>query len=236
MADSGWQPSEQTWSYIFLAVGLLLIFNPLYLDPLNIGSPQYEYRAVEVEPIENDLQFGSQPPDITRVDGIDCYRELEPHPDCWFQQSFTDGHNYTIRASDAPQDTWESYTYLNGTFYARSFRITSSEGNDTQVSWQFRSVDAETVLANIGVNVSFRDVYGRAIERGRIKTSEPLPYEEFTGRNTDEAAGRFIKTNTGYYLLGLEEYRPGFENRWLYSAIGVIIGVLSLWRGFEMRR
>jgi hypothetical protein len=235
VADPRWQPSPRTRSLVIVGLGLLLIFNPLYLAPLGIGSPQYEYRAVEVVPTESGLQFASEPPDITRVDGIDCYRELDPVLDCWFQQSFTDGQNYTVTAPDARQDTWKSYTYLNGTFYARSFRVSSSGGNDTQVSWQFRPIDPETMLANVGINVSVRDVYRRAVERGQIQTTEPLHYEEFTGGNTDEATGRFIKTDNGYYMLGFEEYHPGVENRWLYSAIGVVIGVLCLWHGFGKR-
>lgn len=231
MADPRWRPSSRTRRLVAVGLGLLLIFNPLYLAPLGIGAPQYEYRAVEVVPTESGLQFASEPPDIARVDGIDCYRELEPNPDCWFQQSFTDGQNYTVTAPRAPQDAWESYTYLDGTFYARSFSVRSPGGNGTQVSWQFRPVDPETMLANVGVDVGLRDAYRRAVDRGRLRTAEPLRYEEFTGTKTDEATGLIVTTDAGYYLLGLEEYRPGVENRWLYSALGVVVGVLCLWHG-----
>lgn len=219
-------------------VGLLLVLNPFYLDPLGIGEEQYEYRAVAVTATDQGLRYEARPPaEVTWVRGVDCFPE-EPRPiECSIQAPLADGEEHATVTSDAFVGDVESYVHVDGTYYRRHYRAEPIGDGAAQVTVRYRPVHTRTVIEDASVGVeALREPHRHVVERGRLRTDEPLSYEPRLGQNTYEPAGRFVRTDDGYYLLGLEHYDPGVENRWLFSAVGVLIGVVGLVRGSRTAR
>jgi len=57
MFARGWTPSDTQRRAFYLAVGLLLVFNPFLVHQFDLGGPRYEYAAAPVEPTDGTLDF-----------------------------------------------------------------------------------------------------------------------------------------------------------------------------------
>ena len=237
-------PSARRRATLAVALGLVLVLNPLYFGFPGIGEPAYRYRAVEVAPTDSGLRFETRPPsEITGVRDVDCFAFDSATPiECAFQTEFTDGENYTALLEGAPRGGWENYVRLNGSFYRRYYRGERVNGDDrrddergkTRVTAWLRPVSSEDVLSDVSARTdSLSGVYRQVVERGRLRTDEPLPHDRSWGEASEGPTGRLVGTDDGYYLVGLDSYDPPLEHRRFYSAVGVLLGVIGLGYGYR---
>ena len=200
------------------------------------SSPSSRRRGGRVEPTEDGLRYRSPPPaEIVRVEGVECYFERPPPAACLAQRTLADGENPTATATGAPPPGFVSYVYLDESFYARDYDRQTENGT-TRVTVQFRRVAPGTVLEAVSVGPdAFGSRHRQAVERGRMRTAEPLAYEPALGPETYRPTGRFVRTDDGHYLVGLEAYRPPVRHRGAYSLVGAAVGVLVACRGLRLR-
>ncbi|USZ74106.1 hypothetical protein NGM07_11650 [Halorussus vallis] len=219
------------------------MLNPFYLDPLGLGAQRYGYSATEVTPVDSDLRYETPPPaEIETVEDVDCYSfGSETSVECALQNRFTNGRNFTTLLEDAPNTSWGTYVRLNGNFYRRYYRgefvarnRTGRRERRTRVTVRLLPVSAEDLLDNVSTEVDdISGAYRRVVERGRIRTDEPLAHDRSWAETGERPEGRFVRADGGYYLVGLDSYDPPLEHRWLYSSVGVLLGVACLGYGFR---
>ena len=230
-------PSGRTRVLLCVGVGLLLALNPAYVDLLDLGEERYTYEAVEVVPTDEGLRYESPPPaEVVRVDGVECYFETPPPAACLAQEVLADGGNYTAAIPSTRPPGFVSYVRLDETFYARHYQSRPSGNGTTHVTVQFRRVAPDTMLEAVSVGrdgVAAR--HRRVVDRGRIQTAEPLAYEPALGPETYRPTGRFVATDDGYYLVGLDGYEPPVPHRELYSLVVAAVGLLGARRGVSRR-
>lgn len=215
---------------LLLAVGLLLVANPVLLDPLGVGTPTYEYRAVDATATPDGIELARRPPEeVVGVRGFDCYLGPTTRA-CVLDSALRDREPYTVTLRDAGPVGAEPYVRLNGTFYRRQTDQETLETGDRRVTVSLTRISPQEALDGASVDVAggaLSERGRRAVATGRLRTDEPLPYESALGPNTYEPAGRFVRTDDGYVLLGLERYQPGLANRRLYSGLGVFVGLVA---------
>lgn len=125
-----------------------------------------------------------------------------------------------------------SYVHLDGSLYARHYRSEQTENGTTRVTVRFRRVAPGTVLEAVSVDLDAVEArHRRVVERGRLRTAEPLAYESALGPETYSPTGRFVAAADGYYLVGLGAYEPPVRHRDLYSLGGSAVGLLLAYRG-----
>lgn len=215
---------------------MLLALSPAYVDLLNLGAERYTYAAVGVEPTADGLRYESPPPaEIVRVEGVECYLERPPSAACLAQRTLADGETHTAATTGAPPPGFVSYVHLDGSFYAREYGRQTEDGA-TRVAVRFRRVAPGTVLEAVSVGRDAVETRPRRIvERGRMRTASPLAHESALGPETYRPAGRFVRTDDGYYLVGRDAYEPPVRHRDRYSLVGAAAGVLVARRGLRLR-
>jgi hypothetical protein len=122
MQLSGRLSARRKWALLFIAIGIVLVFNPVYLDPFGIGAEQYEYRTAQVTPSENYLQYHSGvPEEVNRLNDVDCYFDVTQPIECEIQGVLADGQNRSAVVRDTSRWDLQSYIHVNGTFYRRYY-------------------------------------------------------------------------------------------------------------------
>jgi hypothetical protein len=239
-------PARRKRALLSIVLGLVLVFNPLYLDPLGIGAERYEYRTAQVTPSENSLQYHSEVPDeVKRLKGVDCYFDVNHPIECEIPGVIADGQNRSAVVRDTSRWNLHSYIHVNGSFYRRYYwsdplgPVNESVPDDekrTNITVQFRDVETRDVLEDVSLPVdAFEEEYRAGIRDGRLVTDEPLRFDRFIGPNIYQPRGQIVTLDGEYYLLGLHEYEPVLEYRGLYSFIGLVLGTICLYYGGRLR-
>jgi len=239
-------PPRRARALLYVAIGAVLVFNPVYLDPLGIGAEQYEYRTARVVPAEDGIEYRARVPDeVERLAGVDCYfGQVRPF-DCEVQGVLADGRNRSAIVRDTSRFDLQSYVYVNESFYRRYYwsdpmqpaDASAADGEGlTRISVQYRPVESSVVFEDVSLDLdAFDENYRDGIESGRLVTDEPLRFDRFIGPNVYRPTGQLVRFDGSYHLLGLHEYEPVAENRWLYSLVALVVGISLLWYGGRIR-
>lgn len=246
MSARGPLPARRTRALLYIALGIVLVFNPVYIDPLGIGAEQYEYRTAQILPTEDGFKYQSQVPDeVERLTGVDCYFDQNQPFECEIQGVLADGRNRSAVVRDTSRFDLHSYIHVNESFYRRHYwshpvgpvnESVPDHEERTRIAVQFRRVETQVVLEEVSLPVdAFDEEYRTGIRRGRLATDEPLRFDRYIGPNIYQPSGQIIRIDGAYYLLGLHEYEPVAENRGLYSFTALVVGTIFLWYGGRLR-
>lgn len=217
----GWSPTARQQRGFLLAVGLLLVINPFYLDALGIGTPTYVYESAPVTATGGDITTPIERKLYDSVAGVDCYRAVTPGRACALDAVLVGNRTVTTHYSGAFL-RGDRYTYVRGQFYER---ITT--GTDER-TLDVRPVAATAVLANVATaERALSRPERRAVRRGNARTHEPL-----------RRGNHFVEVDGAYYLVYEASVRdgpfaePDFQGT--VSLIGVGVGLLSFARGVRL--
>lgn len=239
-------PARRSRALLYVALGIVLVFNPVYLDPLGIGAEQYEYRTAQVLPTEDGLQYQSQVPDeVERLNDVDCYFDQSQPFECEIQGVLADGRNRSAVVLDTSPYDFHSYIHVNESFYRRYYwsdpvgpvnESVPADEKRTRITVQFSHVETRVVFEDVSLPIdAFDEEYRAGIRRGRLVTDEPLRFDRHIGPNIYQPSGQIVRIDGAYYLLGLHEYKPVAENRGLYSFTALVVGTICLWYGGRLR-
>lgn len=223
----GWSPTTRQRKAFFLSVGLILILNPFYVDPLGIGMPTYVYESTPVTPEATPVRLAGgdgivqvDPRPSNGVAGVDCYLEGLPDRPCAIDAVLAGNRTITTEYRD-PIRSGDRYTYVRGQFYER---ITTGENGRTL---DVRPVTARSMLANISTSErSLTTHERRAVRRGSVRIHEPL-----------RRGNHFVTIDGEYHLVyqvGMDDgpfAESGFQ--FFVSLLGVGVGSLSFARGIR---
>lgn len=217
----GWSPTARQQRGFLLAVGLLLVINPFYLDALGIGTPTYVYESAPVTATGGDLSTPFERKLYDSVAGVDCYREVSPGRACALDAVLVG--NRTIRTHyPGTSLRGDRYTFVRDQFYER---ITTGADERTL---DVRPVAATAVLANVvTAERALSRPERRAVRRGSARTHEPL-----------RRGNHFVEIDGAYYLIYEATVLDGpfaestFQDT--VSLVGVGVGLLSFARGVRL--
>ncbi len=236
MSVSRFVPSARTRALVYVGIGIILVTNPLYLDPLDLGEERYTYTAAEITPTESGIQYESELPDnVQGVRGIECYFGQPQPVECLAQGTLIDGDPHSRVLTTAYSGDFTSYIRLNNTLYNRSYRGESVANQATRITVRYTEADARTVLDSVSVSPDYiQERHRSVITSGQVHSDSPLSYETSVGQNTYEPTGLIAESDNEYFLVGLDEYDEQLPNRGAYSVSGVVIGILALWYGWRL--
>lgn len=217
----GWSPTARQQRGFLLAVGLLLVINPFYLDALGIGTPTYVYESAPVTATGDDVSTPFERKLYDSVAGVDCYREVSPGRACALDAVLVG--NRTIRTHyPGTSLRGDRYTFVRDQFYER---ITTGADERTL---DVRPVAATAVLANVATaERALSRPERRAVRRGSARTHEPL-----------RRGNHFVEIDGAYYLIYEAAVLDGpfaestFQDT--VSLVGVGVGLLSVARGVRL--
>jgi len=218
MLARGWTPSERTSTVVTVGLGLLLVFNPVYLVPLGVGGPAYSYEAVPVETYDN---WFSLEPDgaltVGAIDGVDCYM-FDGGRRCYFDQLLYEQGNQIVseRVYGGYAEPDDKYVVINSTIYRR----THQRVNDSAITFGLASVPAEIALRDVSVPVE----QAPAPIRNAVETGDTTTHTEFENQ--------FVRADGRYYLFTIQGESDATTGRWFLHAVGVATGLALLRRRF----
>lgn len=220
MVARGWSPSDAQRRALYGIVGLLLVFNPVYLGLMGIGGPTYQYERVPVETQERTFAYD---PDgatsLGEIQGVDC-TDFVGGRRCYVDRLLAERGNVTVGddpgVSARPK---EPYVVVDHQVYRR----TVERVNDSAVRFGVVPVTAEEMLRDIAVPVERAPPpVRRAVRTGETRTR--TEYED-----------RFVRTDDGYYLFTLDGRSAGWLGRWVLFGAGVLVGLGALRRADRLR-
>jgi len=220
MVPRGWSPSDAQRRIASLVVGLLLVFNPVYLGLMGVGGPTYRYERVPVETAGRT--FAYDPDDATslgEIRGVDC-TDFNGGRRCYFDELLAERGNVTVAEHDpglsARPD--EPYAVVERQVYRR----TVERVNDSAIRFGLVPVTAEEMLRDVAVPVE--------------RAQPPVRRAVRTGATHTEYEDRFVRTEDGYYLFTQAGRSTGWLGRWVIYGVGVAVGLGALRRAARLGR
>jgi hypothetical protein len=222
----GWAPGPRTRGAFFLAVGLLLIAQPLVggiPDALGLTG-NTDYAAIEITPDGGEIDMAwvgerDRSPVTAVADNggftlLDCYSRLVESRECALESGLANG---TVTVAREPPG-WSGYTY-HGRVYGR---VTLGGGEN--VTLGLRPVQAREALADISIPArDWPDGIRRAVEEGSVTVDPPL-----------RSAGAVLERDGQFYTVVPTEFTRRDEPAGpAYTAALAIAGVLSIQRGWR---
>ncbi|GGN93052.1 MULTISPECIES: hypothetical protein [Haloarcula] len=221
MLYRGWSPSERQRAVVSLGLGLLLVLNPLFVYTLGLGEPTYEYRAVEVTPVGDSVEFETRPHPAYRmqpVRGVDCVR-LRGSYSCYLSESLAKRGRATVNVTRYETTPRARYVRLDDGFYRRS----ATEHGEA-VTLSLERVSAATVLDTVSSSFEYvSPPVAAAIEDGTARS------------HVEEDGAKFVEADGRYYYVAARQVDGGVEGRWWVSSLGVLVGLAALRRGRRIR-
>lgn len=218
MLARGWTPSERTRTVFTVGLGLLLVFNPVYLVPLGVGGPAYSYEAV---PVEMQGSSFSLEPDgaltVGPIDGLDCHM-FDGGRRCYFDQLLYEQGNQTVseRFHGDYAGSEDEYVVVD----LKVYRRTHERVNDSAYTFGLVRVPAETALRDVSVPVE----QAPAPIRTAVRTGDARTHTEFENQ--------FVRANGDYYLFTKQGESDATSGRWFLHAVGIAAGLGLLRRRF----
>lgn len=219
-----------------IAVGLLLLPNPLYVGQLHLDEPNwYRYEATEItyddaNGIEVDIHVG----DID--DDVACFAQL-PSRACALEHLIHENGNVTSPVTwgkhvSAYGPNGYRYVYVDGEFY-------ETEANETANGTVFslNRTDPDDAMHDVATPISKADPKVRnAIRNGNVTTRHELDGADELVRDGDDY---YVVYAAAYEVHGGHTYRSEQQiGRLLEGGLtvtGIVVGLLLVLRGQRRR-
>lgn len=221
-------PSRLHGDHLLIAVGVVLLCNPLYVGALDLDEPNwYRYEAAEVEFTDDGIEgtvVGDVDGDVACLDRRYRICQLEHH--------VHDANvSYPDRMAAGPGPGYR-YAYLDGEFY----RVQpQSLGGDGELSHEH--LPREEALAHVSTPLADASSAVReAVTSGSVETHRPLD-----GANELVAHdGRhYVVRRTGAEVFNGDAYdRKRTEGRVIeggLTVLGIVVGLALVLRGQRRR-
>lgn len=219
--------------YAVVALALLLVFNPLYLDSLlHLDDPnRYEYHAERVSfaPNGDPEKLPSDLYERSLDDNVACF--LARDRTCALEQHILD-HSGPVPVDEFRPYAAYDYAYIDGQFYEVTYTR-----NDSETLLRLNETTHQTALGSAATPLSFASAGAReVVEDGPVTRRTQIPDEHQLLVDDGDYYVVYPKYGRSYGERVFEERRrQGTILEGALSALGVAVG-LGLWTLLVRRR
>ena len=218
-----------------IALGVLLLLSPLYVDLLALGEPTYRYERVQVAYVDGEVEYTSpgEDPFFPMLEVADVACLPGSSRTCQFEQFLLSDENATVPTDNTGASlrafTDYEYVYVERNDEGQFYRPDTAGDDESTWRLTLEPVPAERALAEAA---TFYADASRPVRRG-VLTGNVTTHHELAGAN------ELVEEDGDYYFLHMVGASPprGGERLFKFALVagGVAAGLLLVLRGQRRR-